>query len=324
MGCDCHLSRMRIRPMMMGVGLDRVFGRTRSDSQADLLPCFYQCWREATLATPEPVPNPLQIARGVLGALPCQAFIVTAAAERLPIEIFDADHGCLLCAPSQGVQTPGQQVTLVVGDSRRAGYEIDCVVDAFQDDSSLRLAVVDVRRVKPRRLYPRAGVTESGLVRPHGRGTEFDVQVVDVGPGGVAFVSDRLLVVGDCVSGMLNIARRAFPIRARVVHVRPLGFGRMRVGCQFTDITDANRQLLEQIAMQAPRDRRGLRPIELVENTATPEDDSPAVSLGDLRYHFEEVRIPTLRYCRPCGRITLHRDTAPPDSPSEWTCSTCN
>lgn len=231
-------------------------------------------------------------------------------------------RGCLVCPLPAPASAIGAEVTLVVGDGRRAGYEISCVVASPADDSPALLSVMDVARVKPRRRHARAGVSESGMVRHMDEEMEFDVKVVDVGPDGVAFISDRPLVVGDSVSGMLDIARRSFPIQARVVHIQPLGFGRVRIGCQFTDIGKAYRELLDQIAKEAPSDRRGLRPIELVDDY--PHDcESSAASITDLHCHYEAVRIPTLRYCRPCGRITLHRNTALPGDPPEWKCPNC-
>ena len=275
------------------------------------------------MASPEPLPEPLQVALGVLGAFPCQAYVVSATGSWLPSEIVGVDGQYLRCARWERVHQLGGELTLVVGDGRRAGYEIDCVVSSPGDGSSVLVRVVDVRRVKPRRRAARAGVSESGLVRPEGDQPEFDVQVVDIGPGGVAFVSDRPLAVGDSISGVLTIAHRAFPIQARVVHLQPLGFGRVRVGCQFTEIAEPNRQLLDRIAREVPSDRRRLRPIELVEHQAADHAQAPQALLDDLRYHYEEVRIPTLRYCRPCSRITLHRNTAPPGNPPEWQCQTC-
>ena len=274
------------------------------------------------MASPEPRPDPLQIALGVLGAFPCQVFVISASRSWLPSEIFGVDGQCLRCARWEDAHGLGDELTVVVGDGRRAGYEIDCVASSPGDESSVPVRVVDVRRVKPRRRYARAGVSESGVVRSGGGQPEFDVRVVDIGSDGFGFVSDRPLVTGDSVSGMLNVARRAFPIHARVVHVTQLGFGRIRIGCQFTQIAESNRELLARIATEAPIDRRGLRPIELVENLIWYED-SPQVSLGDVRYHYEELRVPTLRYCRPCGRITVHRNTAPPGGQPEWQCPNC-
>jgi hypothetical protein len=249
--------------------------------------------------------------------------MVTADHSRLAVEILAAEGAWLRCEPPRDHQDVGEELTLVIGDGQRAGYEIDCVVASLRHDAWLRLAVVDVRRVKPRRRYARTDVSESALVRPPGGEAEFDVQVVDIGTDGVAFVCDRWLAVGDSVAGMLNVGPRAFPIRARIVHVRSLGFGRVQVGCQFTEIAQADRMLLDHIAKHAPSDRRGLRPIELVGKEATRSDDPNWPSLQDLQCEYETTSVPAPRYCRPCGRVTLQNDTASPGDLPAWRCPTC-
>jgi hypothetical protein len=271
------------------------------------------------LASPEPVHTSFQVALGVLGEMPCRHVMVTAGHPNLWLEIHAAEEGWLRCSQPRTLLAVGDELTVVVGDGHRAGYEVGCAVAEVGPDSSMRLAVLDVRRVKPRRRHARRDVSESGLVRPPDGERELDVHVVDIGPDGVAFVSARRLAVGDSVSGMLNIGHRAFPIRARVIHVHSLGFGRVRTGCQFTELAEADRVLLDQVAKQAPVDRRGLRPIELLGNGA----NSPWASLEDLTCDYGATALPAPRYCRPCGRVTLQRDTASPGNPPEWRCPTC-
>jgi hypothetical protein len=271
------------------------------------------------MASPEPIHTPFELALGVLGGFPCRHVMVTADHRQLPLEILAAEDGWLRCSQPRTLLAVGEELTVVVGDGHRAGYEVDCAVASVDPDSSMRLSVLDVRRVKPRRRHARRGVSESGLVRPPDGEGELDVHVVDIGPDGVAFVSAQRLAVGDSVSGMLNVGHRAFPIRARVLHVHSLGFGRVRTGCQFTELAETNRMFLEQVAKQAPVDRRGLRPIELLGN----EGNSPWASLEDLRCDYGVTVVPAPRYCRPCGRVTLQRDTASPGNPPEWRCPTC-
>jgi hypothetical protein len=275
------------------------------------------------MATPEPVHARLQIALGILGDLPSRVAVVAADGSRFPAEVTSADGGCLSYSPLEDADRSalGGAVTLVVGDRQRAGYEIDCVPVPRPAHSALRLAVVDVRRVKPRRRHDRVDISESALVRPADADTEVDVHVVDISSDGLAFVSSRRLEVGDRVSGMLNIDQRAFPISARVAHTQSVGFGRFRIGCQFTRIAEVNRHVLEQIARRVPSDRRRLRPIELVENASGKNAEIPPASLSLDRRHI--ATIPTPRYCRPCGRVTLQHEVSPPGHEPQWCCWSC-
>jgi PilZ domain len=275
------------------------------------------------MATPEPVQAQLQIALGVLGELPSRVAVVAADGSRFPAEITSADGGCLSYSPLEEADAIalGGAVTLVVGDGQRAGYEIDCVPAPRPAHSALRLAVVDVRRVKPRRRHDRVEVSESALVRPADTETEVDVHVVDISSDGLAFVSSRRLEVGDRVSGMLNIDQRAFPISARVAHTQPVGFGRFRIGCQFTRIAEVNRHVLEHVARHVPSDRRRLRPIEVVENASGKKAEIPPASLSLDRGHT--TTIPTPRYCRRCGRVTLQHELSRPGQESHWRCCSC-
>jgi PilZ domain len=275
------------------------------------------------LARPEPIPTPFQIALGVLGQLPCRVVVVTADGSRFHAEVLALEGECLRCRPSEGAQMLGETLTLVIGDGQRAGYEIDCVLASPQAGPSAQLAVLDVRRVKPRRRHARINVFESALVGPADTEAEVDVDVVDVGQDGLAFVSERRLAVGDLISGMLNLGQRAFPIGARVVHTQPLGFGRARVGCQFTRIAESDRRALGEIARRTPIDRRSLRPIEIVENEAARERARGSASLTNVQHHEQTVVMPTPHYCRSCSRVTLHCDTALPGHAQDWQCRIC-
>jgi PilZ domain-containing protein len=275
------------------------------------------------MATPEPVHARLQIALGILGDLPSRVAVVAADGSRFPAEVTSADGDCLSCSPLEEADTSalGGAVTLVVGDGHRAGYEIECVPVPRPAHSALRLAVIDTRRVKPRRRHDRIDVSESALMRPAEAETEVDVHVVDISSDGLAFVSSRPFQVGDSVSGMLNIDQRAFPINARVAHTQSVGFGRFRIGCQFTRIAEFNRHVLEQIARRVPSERRRLRPIEVVENASGRKAEIPPASLSLDRQPVATV--PTPRYCRPCGRVTLQHEVSRPGQQSHWRCCSC-
>jgi hypothetical protein len=274
------------------------------------------------MALPDPVADPLQLALGVLKPLPCQVFVVAASRAGVRMTVCGTDGANLVCMPADG-PTVGHQVTVVVSDGRRVGYEIDCRVVADQDPDAVLLHPEELRRVTPRRRHARASVSESGLVQPEGEGSELDVQVIDVGPDGVAFMCDQPLVLGDVVSGVLHVARRSFPIRARVMHMRPAGLGRVQVGCQLITITNHDRELLRRIARQAPADRRRPRPLELVEPSATLAHE-PAVLVESTACHDNHLRVPTVRYCRACARITLQHDAAPPGHSAQWRCFACS
>jgi hypothetical protein len=275
------------------------------------------------MATPEPVPAQFHLALGILGDLPSRVVVVAADGSRFRAEVISADAGCLRCAPLEEAEAGalGDAVTLVIGDGERAGYEIDCVPAPFQAHLALRLAVVDVRRVKPRRRHARVDVSESALVRSADAETEVDVHVVDVSSDGLAFVSSRRIEVGDSLSGMLNIDQRAFPISILVVHTQPVGFWPLPDWMPVHANRRVNRHVLEQIARRVPSERRRLRPIELVESTDGKKGEIPPASLTLDQPHI--TTIPTPRYCRPCGRVTLQHDTSAPGHEPRWRCCAC-
>jgi PilZ domain len=269
----------------------------------------------------DPCPDPLELARAVLPTLPCRAMVVGEDSRCVEIEVVAVAEGHLVAEP---VADLGPRVVVVLVDQRRAGYEIGCVVvpeDAHQQTPRLR--VEWVRRAKPRRQHVRAGVAESGLVRADPDESEFDVRVVDISAAGVAFVCERQLWVGDSVSAMLNIENRSFPVKARVIHTHPLGFGRTRVGCQFTAISEDNRAALANTATQSPSDRRQMRPIELLNTLGAAEGGAEVASMGAVQYERGEALAPVVRYCRACARLTVHVVAAAPGEPPTFTCSAC-
>jgi PilZ domain len=272
------------------------------------------------LNQPDPPPAALDLALAILPSLPCEVTAVTALSAPLSLRLLAVDRDALVCTP---VATEAEErLVIVVSDDRRGAYEIDCLVVPSRDESRRwRLIVDSVRRVKARRQNVRAGVAESAVVQGGPDGAEFDARVVDIGRDGMAFVCEARLAVGDAVSAMLNIGHQSFPVRASVIHARSIGFGRMRVGCQFTAITEEHRRALGLIAVRAPIDRRNLLPIEVLKLAESAAEDTE-VSLSGVRYQSGSAPLPLIRYCRNCARITVQHAVKTGAS-SQWKCGSC-
>jgi hypothetical protein len=84
---------------------------------------------------------------------------------------------------------------------------------------------------------------------------DVDAELVDVSADGVAFVIDRPLAVDTVIRAVLNVQGGVIPTVARVRQVSSLECG-YRVGCVFTEISDANRARLGRHAATNPNDRR--------------------------------------------------------------------
>ena len=74
------------------------------------------------------------------------------------------------------------------------------------------------------------------------------MRTADISEGGVAFVTELHLAVGDRIMLSVCIGARPITMEALVMRVEPMSFGRSRIGCEVDAIADHDRQAVAQIA----------------------------------------------------------------------------
>ena len=141
----------------------------------------------------------------------------------------------------------GHDITLAV---RETSFVADDVLEA-------RLVVTGVRRINGDRTAPRAHLSDLALVRVEAgqqidEGYEFDARLADLGPAGVSFITTEKLAEGDLVGVMATVDGVMVRLKALVLHTTPAHYGRVRIGCEVTSVTDADRRRLSILTSETP------------------------------------------------------------------------
>jgi hypothetical protein len=174
----------------------------------------------------------------------CELLLETAGATLVRCSLAGySEEGIVLTAPDDTAR-PGDTVTVLVVDERRAGFAVEGDVAACgpvpEGGQSIRVAVAAIRRVKDRRVSGRTATDESAVVET--RWEAFDVEVIDVGKDGFAFIIDQAVALGESLAVTLNLGGLAIPARAHVINVSPLQYPHSRVGCRFSAISATHLQ----------------------------------------------------------------------------------
>jgi len=144
---------------------------------------------------------------------------------------------------------------------RTADHEIALAVAEIQPAGDrlvhVRLEVRDVRHRQTERVSPRAWVKELALIHVLAAsaidpGEEFDVRLADLSQDGMAFITERRFAPGDTLTTMVSVDVGLIRLGARVLQVTAAHYGRLRVGCEVTRISDADRELIARLAEQLP------------------------------------------------------------------------
>ncbi len=148
-----------------------------------------------------------------------------------------------------------------VRDNDGCGHDITMGVResfwAAEDVVEARLIVKGVRRFDGDRAAARTHLSDLALVHVEAgvataAGLEFDARLVDIGSSGVSFVTTEQVREGDRVRVMATVDSRLVRLRARVLHVTAAHYGRNRIGCEVTELTTADRRLLDALTAAAP------------------------------------------------------------------------
>jgi predicted transcriptional regulator len=108
-----------------------------------------------------------------------------------------------------------------------------------------------------RRAAPRIPVTERTQARvlfchTLPRNQVLDVRLSDVSTTGIGFTTAHTLDAGDLLVVSVTLAGRPVDVETRVVRVDPAPYGRIRVGGEITELSEANRRIIADMAMRTP------------------------------------------------------------------------
>jgi PilZ domain len=173
------------------------------------------------------------------------------------VVLADLDRGLLIGYAPQMLMQPGLIIVCPLRDSSGGGYDVSLRIEKAYFQSSnqtlIHLRVVGIvhqsghRRTK---RAQRADDAEAVVLRSKAMpdGERFRVRTADISEGGVAFITELQLVVGDRIMLSVYIGARPITLEALVMRVEPISFGRYRVGCEVDAIAEHDRMTVAQIA----------------------------------------------------------------------------
>jgi PilZ domain len=132
---------------------------------------------------------------------------------------------------------------LIMVERGRGGFLVVCRIDRtfFLGglDGLVDLSVTSVTRRKPHRAAERISVDQTArievVIADHiPAGTTLAARMVDISPGGAAFLTEQPFHAGDQVRLVAVYEGLPISARARVANVSRQVFGRHRVGCEFS------------------------------------------------------------------------------------------
>jgi hypothetical protein len=208
-------------------------------------------------------PN-LEMACAVLPPFPVDVEAFKQSGAALTLRVAGTEDGRLQAFTTWGEAREEMELLIPVRHPERGGYDIACQVAAVYFEGGtlgrVELAISSVKRRKPYRAAARAVASALASVRiVAGRHiaarSEFDVRLVDVSAGGVAFQTERKLSRGDIISLAAKVPETTVFITARVVNVDRSAYGRSRIGCELLEATpEQRRRLAEFVASRTEGD----------------------------------------------------------------------
>ena len=195
-----------------------------------------------------PLPTPIGVSRPAASPRWCW-----------PISI----RGLLIGYAPQMLMQPQLVVVCPLRDQNGGGYDVSLRIEKAYFQSSnqtlLHLRVIDIVHQPGHRRTKRAQRSDDAdavVLRSRALpdGEHFHVRTADLSEGGVAFVTELALTVGDRVMLSIHIGARPITLEALVMRAEPISFGRYRVGCEVAAIAEHDRAMVVQIAEAAESD----------------------------------------------------------------------
>jgi hypothetical protein len=211
---------------------------------------------------PEPLPDPdpdgvmLDEFLNLLPPLPTSIGVFSAGGVA-EVVLADLDRGLVIGYAPQMLMQPGLVIVCPLRDQSGGGFDVSLRIEKAYFQSSnqtlLHLRVIEIvhqpghRRTKRARRTDEAdAVVLRSKTLPDGE--RFRVRTADISEGGVAFVTELHLAVGDRIMLSVWIGARPITMEALVMRIEPMSFGRSRIGCEIDAIADHDRQAVGLIA----------------------------------------------------------------------------
>jgi PilZ domain len=203
----------------------------------------------------------LTLALGVLPPPPAEVEVLSEDGGAFPLKIFGQEGELVHAFAPRKLVRKELHLLARVTDERRGRYEVEFEIDEAYFHSGaealVHAAVSGVRHRKMRRAAPRIPVTERTharvlFCRTLPRNHVLDVRLSDVSTTGIGFTTAHPLDAGDLLVVTVTLAARPVDIETRVVRLDPAPYGRVRVGGEITELSDAARRLIADMAMRTP------------------------------------------------------------------------
>ena len=139
------------------------------------------------------------------------------------------------------------------GDGHNVRFTIQRTFFQSGAELLLHLYVSSIEDHFASRTAPRARVSVPAYLQVlYGReiapGEQLDIRLADVSRTGVSFITNRVFQSGDKVEISAELPQRLVRMEARVVTQIPAIYGRNRVGCEITDMLEADRHWINELA----------------------------------------------------------------------------
>jgi hypothetical protein len=246
--------------------------------------------------TIHPEADPLDAFLALLPPLPTPIGVFSAGGVA-EVVLADLDRGLLIGYAPQMLMQPQLIVVCPLRDQSGGGYDISLRIEKAYFQSSnqtlLHMRVIEVVHQPGHRRTKRAQRSdEADAVVLRSRalpdGDHFRVRTADLSEGGVAFLTELQLAIGDRVMLSIHIGARPITMEALVMRVEPMSFGRYRIGCEVDAIAEHDRETVAQIADASDDGDADWRDPELV----------AARVQGRAEQHALKSRLAVRRYMR--------------------------
>jgi PilZ domain len=203
----------------------------------------------------------LALALGVLPPPPMDVEVLSEDGGAFTLKIVEQEGELLHAFAPRNLVRKELHLLARVTDEARGRYEVELEIDEAYFHSGaealVHAAVSGVRHRKMRRSAPRIPITERAqarvlFCRSLPRHHTLDVRLSDVSTTGIGFTAAQTLDAGDLLVVSVTLAGCPVDIETRVVRVDPAPYGRSRVGCEITELREADRRLIADLALRMP------------------------------------------------------------------------
>jgi hypothetical protein len=214
----------------------------------------------------------------LLPPMPCEVEVVAPRGGTFPLMLASEEGGLIYAYGSRDHVSDGAVLVAKLRNDEGDGHDIrfSVIRSYFQsgDDLLLHLKVAGIEDHFATRSAPRAELVAEAVARViYAQSVPKDerlaVRLSDVSQTGLSFVTSLSFEAGDLLEITAQLPDRSVRLEARVIRAIPALYGRSRVGCEFTNILDADRHTIGMLAtltqQQGSEDDRDPNMLETLE-----------------------------------------------------------